>query len=182
VPASTILLIEADEAFGASISTGLTGVGYTVTVIADPDEALDHVQEHQVVIIDVVTGAKSAIDICREIRATPSMASIPILCVSQNDDVEDRIRFLEAGADDVVAKPFDTREIEARIEALLLRFQRSKDLTAIVSTNGITVSRTRRIIAVHSPKGGVGTSTIATNVAMAAAKLRPDRVIIVTPR
>jgi pilus assembly protein CpaE len=179
VPASTILLIEADQAFGASISTGLTGVGYTVTVIADPDEALDHVQEHQVVIIDVVNGAKSAIDICREIRATPSMASIPILCVSQNDDVEDRIRFLEAGADDVVAKPFDTREIEARIEALLLRFQRSKDLTAIVSTNGITVSRTRRIIAVHSPKGGVGTSTIATNVAMAAAKLRPDRVIIV---
>jgi pilus assembly protein CpaE len=179
VPASTILLIEADPAFGASISTGLTGVGYTVTVIADPDEALGHVEEHQLVIIDVVNGAKSAIDICREIRATPSMASIPILCVSQNDDVEDRIRFLEAGADDVVAKPFDTREIEARIEALLLRFQRSKDLTAIVSTNGITVSRTRRIIAVHSPKGGVGTSTIATNIAMAAAKLRPDRVIIV---
>jgi pilus assembly protein CpaE len=179
VPASTILLIEADPAFGASISTGLTGVGYTVTVIADPDEALGHVEEHQLVIIDVVNGAKSAIDICREIRATPSMASIPVLCVSQNDDVEDRIRFLEAGADDVVAKPFDTREIEARIEALLLRFQRSKDLTAVVSTNGITVSRTRRIIAVHSPKGGVGTSTIATNIAMAAAKLRPDRVIIV---
>jgi pilus assembly protein CpaE len=179
VPASTILLIEADAAFGASISTGLTGVGYTVTVIADPDEALGRVEEHQLVIIDVVNGAKSAIDICREIRATPSMAAIPILCVSQNDDVEDRIRFLEAGADDVVAKPFDTREIEARIEALLLRFQRSKDLTAIVSTNGITVSRTRRIIAVHSPKGGVGTSTIATNIAMAAAKLRPDRVIIV---
>jgi pilus assembly protein CpaE len=179
VPASTILLIEADPAFGATISTGLTGVGYTVTVIADPDEALGHVEEHQLVIIDVVNGAKSAIDICREIRATASMASIPILCVSQNDDVEDRIRFLEAGADDVVAKPFDTREIEARIEALLLRFQRSKDLTAIVSTNGITVSRTRRIIAVHSPKGGVGTSTIATNIAMAAAKLRPDRVIIV---
>ncbi|HZC32923.1 MAG TPA: response regulator [Candidatus Bathyarchaeia archaeon] len=179
MPASTILLIEADPAFGATISTGLTGVGYTVTVIADPDEALGHVEEHQLVIIDVVNGAKSAIDICREIRATPSMAKIPILCVSQNDDVEDRIRFLEAGADDVVAKPFDTREIEARIEALLLRFQRSKDLTAIVSTNGITVSRTRRIIAVHSPKGGVGTSTIATNIAMAAAKLRPDRVIIV---
>jgi pilus assembly protein CpaE len=179
VPASTILLIEADPAFGESISAGLTGVGYTVTVIADTDAAIAKAAENQLVIIDVVTGAKSAIDICREIRATPSMASIPVLCVSQSDDVEDRIHFLEAGADDVVAKPFDAREIEARVEALLLRFQRSKDRTSVVTTNGITVARARRTVAVHSPKGGVGTSTIATNIAIAAAKLRPDRVVIV---
>jgi len=179
VPASTILLIEADPAFAESISSGLTGVGYTVSVIADTDEALAKVNDNQLVIIDVVTGEKSAMDICREIRATPSMASIPVLCVSQSDDVEDRIHFLEAGADDVVAKPFDAREIEARVEALLLRFQRSKDRTSVVSTNGITVARARRTVAVHSPKGGVGTSTIATNIAIAAAKLRPDRVVIV---
>jgi pilus assembly protein CpaE len=179
VPASTILLIEADPAFGESISSGLTGVGYTVGVIADTDEAFAKVNDNQLVIIDVVTGEKSAMDICREIRATPSMASIPVLCVSQSDDVEDRIHFLEAGADDVVAKPFDAREIEARVEALLLRFQRSKDRTSVVSTNGITVARARRTVAVHSPKGGVGTSTIATNIAIAAAKLRPDRVVIV---
>ena len=179
MPASTILLIEADPAFAESISSGLTGVGYTVSVIADTDEALAKVNDNQLVIIDVVTGEKSAMDICREIRATPSMASIPVLCVSQSDDVEDRIHFLEAGADDVVAKPFDAREIEARVEALLLRFQRSKDRTSVVSTNGITVARARRTVAVHSPKGGVGTSTIATNIAIAAAKLRPDRVVIV---
>jgi len=179
VPASSILLIEADPAFGESISSGLTGVGYTVNVIADPDEALGRVADHQLVIIDVVTGAKSAQDICREIRAAPSMASMPILCVSQSDDVEDRIHFLEAGADDVVAKPFDAREIEARVEALMLRFQRSKDRRAVVTTDGITVARARRMVAVHSPKGGVGTSTIATNIAMAAAQQRPDRVVIV---
>jgi len=179
LPASTILLIEADEPFARSISSGLTGVGYTVTVHADPDEAFSNVARHQLVIIDVVHGPKSAIDVCREIRANPALASIPVLCVSQNDDVEDRIRFLEAGADDVVAKPFDAREIEARVEALLLRFQRSKDLTAVVSKDGLTVTRTHRIVAVHSPKGGVGTSTIATNIAMASARRRPDRVVIV---
>ena len=89
MPASTILLIEADPAFAESISSGLTKVGYTVTVVADPTDALGRVTDHQLVIIDVVTGPKSAIDICREIRATPSMASIPVLCVSQSDDVED---------------------------------------------------------------------------------------------
>ena len=71
---------------------------------------------------------------------TPALARIPVLCVGQTDDVEDRIRFLEAGADDVMAKPFDARELEARVEALLLRFQRSKDMT-VVSSDGLTVSR-----------------------------------------
>jgi pilus assembly protein CpaE len=179
VPASTILLIEADPALGETITSALSGVGYTVTLVADAAEAIAHVADHQLLIIDVVSGEKSAIDICREIRATPSMASVPVLCVSQLDDVEDRIRFLEAGADDVVARPFDAREIEARVEALLLRFQRSKDLTAVVSKDGVTLNHTRRTVTVHSPKGGVGTSTIATNIAMAAAHLRPDRVVIV---
>ena len=179
MPASTILLIEADAASGDTISPVLTGVGYTVTISPDAVDAFGKVADNQLVIIDVVTGDRTAADVCREIRATPAMAAIPVLCVSQTDEVEERIRFLEAGADDVMAKPFDARELEARVEALLLRFQRSKDLSAVVSTDGVVVARTRRVVAVHSPKGGVGTSTVATNVAMAAAQRKPDRVVIV---
>ncbi len=179
MPASTILLIEADQASGENISGVLSGVGYTVTTIADTDEALAKVADNQLVIIDVVSGTKTAFDICREIRSTPSLAAIPVLCVGQSDDVEDRIRFLEAGADDVMAKPFDARELEARIEALLLRFQRSKDMTAVVSSDGVVVTRKRRMVAVHSPRGGVGTTTIATNIATAAAQKKPDRVALV---
>ena len=104
----------------------------------------------------MIVGERTGLDVCREIRSTPALASIPILCVGQTDDVEERIHFLEAGADDVMGRPFDARELEARVEALLLRFQRSKDLVAVISTDGITVTRVRRTIAVHSPKGGVG--------------------------
>ena len=179
MPASTILLIGADQASAETISTALTGVGYTVTTIADPGEAFAKVADHQLAIIDVITGDRTAFDVCREIRSTPALAAVPILCVGQSDDVEDRIRFLEAGADDVMAKPFDNRELEARVEALLLRFQRSKDLQAVVSADGITVSRQRRTVAVHSPRGGVGTTTIATNVAMIMARQKPDRVVLV---
>jgi pilus assembly protein CpaE len=178
LPASTILLIEADPASGELISSVLAKVGYTVTTIADAEEAFGRVAEHQLAILDVVTGPKSAFDICREIRGTPALARIPVLCVGQTDDVEDRIRFLEAGADDVMAKPFDARELEARVEALLLRFQRSKDMT-VVSSDGLTVTRAQRTVAVHSPRGGVGTTTIATNVAMVMARQRPDRVVLV---
>jgi pilus assembly protein CpaE len=178
LPASTILLIEADTASGELINGVLSKVGYTVTTIADADEAFGRVAEHQLAIVDVVSGSKSAFDICREIRGTPALARIPVLCVGQSDDVEDRIRFLEAGADDVMAKPFDARELEARVEALLLRFQRSKDMT-VVSPDGLTVSRAQRTVAVHSPRGGVGTTTIATNIAMVMARQRPDRVVLV---
>jgi pilus assembly protein CpaE len=179
VPASTILLIETDDASGTLISGVLTSVGYTVDTIAGADEAFPKVAEHQLAIIDVVGGSKSAVDVCREIRSTPSLSAIPVLCVGQSDDVEERIRFLEAGADDVMAKPFDARELEARVEALLLRFQRSKDMTAVVSNDGVTMTRQRRTVAVHSPRGGVGTTTIATNVAMVAARQKPDRVVLV---
>ena len=89
------------------------------------------------------------------------MAAVPVLCVSATDDVEERIAFLEAGADDVIGRPFDARELEARVEALLLRFQRSRDLAPVVSTDGLTMHRARRTVAVYSPKGGVGTTTIA---------------------
>jgi pilus assembly protein CpaE len=179
VPASTILVIDADDASARLISDTLSKVGYTVTVSGNPDEAFPQVAAHQLVIVDVIVGERTGLDVCREIRSTPALASIPILCVGQTDEVEERIHFLEAGADDVMGRPFDARELEARVEALLLRFQRSKDLVAVISTDGITVTRVRRTIAVHSPKGGAGTSTIATNIAMAAAQKKPDRVVIV---
>ena len=122
---------------------------------------------------------KTGMELCREIRATPAMSAVPILCVASTAEVEERIGFLEAGADDVIARPFDAREVEARVEALLLRFQRSKDLSPVISADGLTMARARRVVAVYSPKGGVGTTTIATNIAVAAAQARPDRVVLV---
>ena len=179
MPASTILLLASDAAAGESTAAILTGAGYTVTRTASPDEAFGKAAEHQLVIIDVAAGPKSAVDICREIRATPALSAVPVMCVSASDDVEERIGFLEAGADDVVARPIDGRELEARVEALLLRFQRSRDLTPIVSPDGLTMHRARRTVAVYSPKGGVGTTTIATNIAIAAVARRPDKVVLV---
>ncbi|HET9083982.1 MAG TPA: AAA family ATPase [Candidatus Limnocylindrales bacterium] len=181
MPASTILVLESAAIGDASLAPILVSAGYTVTQSSDPGEALALVAAHQLVAIDVGAGlgGKTGFELCHEVRATPSMVSIPILCVAASDDVEERISFLEAGADDVVARPFDAREVEARVEALLLRFQRSKDLAPVVSPDGLTLARPRRSVAVYSPKGGVGTTTIATNVAVAAAQRNSDRVILV---
>jgi pilus assembly protein CpaE len=179
VPASTILLLASDAAEAKSTAAMLTGAGYTVTATAKSDEAFAKAAEHQLVIIDVVGGPPSALDVCREIRAAPALAAIPVMCVGSTDDVEERIGFLEAGADDVVSRPIDARELEARVEALLLRFQRSRGMAPTISADGTTMTRARRTVAVYSPKGGVGTTTIATNIAIAAAAKRPDRVVLV---
>jgi pilus assembly protein CpaE len=181
LPASTILLLESTTTGDASLAPILTGAGFTVTRTTDLAEAIAKTAEHQLAAIDVGGGikGKTAFEMCHDIRAAASTTAVPILCVAASDDVEERISFLEAGADDVVARPFDAREVEARVEALLLRFQRSRDLAPVVSPDGLTLARPRRSVAVYSPKGGVGTTTIATNVAVAAAQRKADRVILV---
>jgi pilus assembly protein CpaE len=179
VPASTILLLESSVSAGETIATILTTAGYAVTLTEDPDVALAQGATHQLVMLDVATGPRSGIEICREFRAAPESTGVPVMCVSATDEVEERIAYLEAGADDVMARPFDARELEARVEALLLRFQRSRDLAPVISSDGVTMTRAKRTVAVFSPKGGVGTTTIATNIAVAAAADRPDRIILV---
>ncbi len=174
---SPILLISTDPVAGTSLVDSLTGLGHSVTVVDDPASAVGSIADHGLVVFDVAPGDTSAVDACREIRAEPSLATIPIMCVAGGDDVEERIAYLEAGADDVITRPFDARELEARLEALQLRFQRTRDRAAPMAGHG-AIAATVRSVAVFSPKGGVGTTTVATNIAVAAAQRRPDRVVI----
>jgi pilus assembly protein CpaE len=115
---------------------------------------------------------------CREVRAIPALGEVPVLAISSTDDVEERIRLLEAGADDVMIRPIDERELDARVEALDLRHRRSRELrpsTLVASTR----RPGRRLIVVYSPKGGVGVTTIAVNLALAVAAREPDAVALV---
>ncbi|HET8784168.1 MAG TPA: AAA family ATPase [Candidatus Limnocylindrales bacterium] len=182
MPASSILVMSTPAVSGDPLGPILTTTGYQVTDAGESEDAFARIVEHRLVALDLGTGTiggKTAVELCREIRATPAMSAVPVLCVAATDDVEERISFLEAGADDVIARPFDARELEARIEALLLRFQRSRDLAPVVSTDGVMISRAKRTVAVYSPKGGVGTTTLAVNIAVAAARTRPDKVVLV---
>jgi pilus assembly protein CpaE len=179
VPAASILLVCADPAASTEVNGILTGIGHTVVAVSDASEGFRLAGEHQLVVLDVVPGDGGAAALCREIRGTPALAAIPVLCIAQGDDVEERIAFLEVGADDVVARPFDARELEARVEALLLRFQRTKDLAPVASAIGTLGLERRRIVAVFSPRGGVGATTIAVNLAMVAAMRKPDSAVVV---
>jgi pilus assembly protein CpaE len=177
VTTTSILLLSAIPATAEPLAVALRAAGHDVTTLADADEAIRRAGEFTLVTIDVVDPPRTGKDVCAEIRRTPALAAIPVLCVSQTDDVEERVRFLEAGADDVIARPFDPRELEARVDGLLIRFKRSRDLAPQTGGEAPVAGR-RRVIACFSPKGGVGTTTIAVNVAMALADVSPNQVAI----
>jgi pilus assembly protein CpaE len=179
VPARTILLLEADAAAADSITNILARLGYNVTTVSDAAQAVELAVANELVILDIVDGEKGAVDVAREIRAAPAMSGTPILAISQTDAVEERIEFLVAGADDVMPKPFDARELEARVDALFLRVQRARDLAPPPALEGTMLPKVRRMVAVFSPKGGVGTTTIATNIALAQAQRKPDKVVLI---
>jgi pilus assembly protein CpaE len=152
--------------------------GRVLTRIEDADKLVAAAADHDVVVLDTVPPPRTLADMCRELRTVAEFAEVPILAITSTDDVEERIRLLEAGADDVMIRPIDERELDARVEALDLRTRRSKELrpsTLVAATR----RPGRRLIVVYSPKGGVGTTTVAVNVALAIGARMPDAVALV---
>jgi pilus assembly protein CpaE len=137
----------------------LAASGYPVTAVQTPAEAVAALRDARfdLVIADglAVTGAIGSI---RNASTTPT----PCLVVAPAGDVEARIAFLEAGADDVVGAGWARRELEARIEALLIRSGRVRPETDRGSAPG-------EVVTFFSPKGGVGTTTLAVNTAVLLA-------------
>jgi len=149
-----------------------------VTRIDDPVKLRAAVADHDVVVLDTVPAPRTVTDVTRELRADADLAELPILAITSSDDVEERIRLLEAGADDVMIRPIDERELDARVEALDLRHRRSKELRPSTFVSATRRSG-RRLVVVYSPKGGVGTTTIAVNLALAIGARMPDAAAVV---
>jgi pilus assembly protein CpaE len=177
VSTASILLLSAVAEAAGPVANALRLAGHVVTTVTDADEAIREASDFGLVAIDIVDPPRTAVEVCAEIRRTPALAGIPVLCISQADDVEERVRFLEAGADDVMARPFDPRELEARVEGLLIRFRRSRDLAPLPGGD-LSAGGVRHIVACFSPKGGVGTTTIAVNIASVLAERFPEKVAI----
>jgi pilus assembly protein CpaE len=180
VATSRILLIT--DANDSDVAQALQAAGHETTVVADVAAAIASASDSrtvEVIALDLGGDVDDLVSASRTLRDDAGLAGLPILCIVETDDVEDRIRLLEAGVDDVVARPFDPRELDARVEALALRLHRSRDLGS-VSNEGVTIRdrSLRRIIAVFSPKGGVGATTVAVNVATWLAGQLPGGVAI----
>jgi len=116
-----ILLVEDEDRIAAFIRRGLHEELYTVDVARDGAEALDIAlaAAYDLIILDVRLPKRDGIAVCRELRAQGKKT--PILMLTARDSVDDRVRGLDAGADDYLVKPFAFQELLARLRALARR-------------------------------------------------------------
>jgi len=113
-----ILLLEDDERLRSVVMRGLRRAGHTVDLAGTIEEARWLLSEtkHDVLVLDVMLPDGDGFSLCRELRAAGNWS--PVLLLTARDAVTDRVRGLDAGADDYLVKPFAFAELEARLRAL----------------------------------------------------------------
>lgn len=118
---SSILLVEDDQTIRLTVEFALTKAGYAVTTASDGATALEYVHSANpdLVLLDLMLPKVSGIDVARNLRAHNN--DVPIIMLTALDREEDKIRGLDAGADDYITKPFSTDELLARIRANMRR-------------------------------------------------------------
>ncbi len=116
-----ILLVEDEARVAGFIAKGLREQSYAVDIARDGEEALYHaaINQYDLVILDLMLPLKDGNAVCRELRSSGFGA--PILMLTARDAVDDRVAGLDSGADDYMAKPFDFKELLARLRALARR-------------------------------------------------------------
>lgn len=114
-----ILIVEDDERVSEVLSAYLRQAGYTTVCVAEGAAALEALgSDTEAVLLDLGLPDMDGLDVCRRIRG---LSGVPIIVATARSHVEERIRGLHAGADDFVVKPYDVRELVARIEAVTRR-------------------------------------------------------------
>lgn len=161
-PINHELVARALEPLGAQLefaSNGNEGVARARTFLPDA------------VITDVMMPDISGYELTRILRRESRFADIPILILTAQSGLEDKLQAFEAGADDHLTKPFESAELQARVSALLRRATASQIRHETPVHNG-------RMIAVHSLRGGTGSSALAVNIAIALQSLWSSTLLL----
>ncbi len=137
-----ILLIEDEEALGEALEYKLQREGYEVALVPDGLDGLSRFRAHgaDLVLLDLMLPGMSGEDICKEIRRS---SNVPIIMITARSEEVDRIVGLEIGADDYVTKPFSTRELMARMKAVLRRTSEPSEESVVLEGGGIRLDAER---------------------------------------
>ncbi|WP_060507529.1 response regulator [Pseudomonas sp. NBRC 111124] len=147
---TTLLVVDDDDEIRELLCDYLTDAGYTVLAASDGDGMREQLAARKVdlVVLDLMLPGEDGLSLCRQLQATPGMA---VIMLSAKGSTLDRIIGLEVGADDYLAKPFEPRELIARIKAVLRRPQRldaPADAPAVEAQQfaGFSLDHVRRLL------------------------------------
>lgn len=120
-----ILIVDDDVNIAELISLYLTKECYDTRMVHDGEEALAVYEQYQpnLILLDLMLPGIDGYQVCREIRAK---SNLPIIMLSAKGEIFDKVLGLELGADDYIMKPFDSKELVARVKAVLRRYQPSR--------------------------------------------------------
>ena len=121
-----ILIVDDDTNIAELISLYLTKECFETRMVEDGEEAIQAFEEFQpnLILLDLMLPGMDGYEVCRTIRKT---SSVPIIMLSAKGEIFDKVLGLELGADDYMIKPFDSKELVARVKAVLRRFQPAKE-------------------------------------------------------
>ena len=121
----TIIVLEDDADIANLVRHHLQQADFAVRICASGNEVLPLARKHppSLFLLDIMVPGNNGLEVCRQIRQTPDLARVPIIFLTARASEEDRVRGLELGADDYITKPFGTRELTARLRAVLRRFE-----------------------------------------------------------
>ena len=144
-----VLVVEDEESFSDALSFMLRREGYEVGIATDGAEALAEFDRHgaDLVLLDLMLPGIPGTEVCRTLR---QRSSVPIIMVTAKDGEVDKVVGLELGADDYVTKPFSSRELVARIRAVLRRKGEPEDLLpSVIEVGPIRVDVDRHVVVVR---------------------------------
>ena len=122
----TVFLLEDDADISKLVTLHLQSAGYEVRGFVSATDIVQVALEAppSVFLLDIMVPGGGGLDVCRRLRANPHLSTVPIIFLTALATEADRVQGLELGADDYITKPFSTRELVARVKAVLRRFER----------------------------------------------------------
>lgn len=161
-----ILLVDDEPLYHKMIQRALDGMDFEFETAVDGQEGIEKAREFKpdLIITDVMMPVMDGYAFTQALRRIPDFAKIPILVLSAQSEIQDKLKSFEAGADDHFVKPFQPAELKARVISLLRR----RELMEQQATSHPAMEKTTaHLLAFHTLRGGIGNSSLAVNIALA---------------
>jgi len=176
MPPAAIVVVDDDEHIRELASLYLRKEGFEVSVAVDGPGALKRIRQTKpsLVVLDLMLPGMSGYDVCRQMRLE---SDVPIIMLTARDEDVDKIVGLELGADDYLTKPFNPRELVARVKAILRRAEHAHapGAAAVIRVGGLTIDKQRR-----EAKSDAGELTLRTKEFDLLAALAENAGIVLT--